>query len=214
MKRIIFAGLLFFILQASFSQVSLSDSIKNGSFTGFCPHAFDYSLSIGSQFTFMQGYGSGLTSYVNPHFSYSFNDRLRIGGGISISNTQYFDAKPISLNGESIPGTNGNFTSATIFVNGQYLANKRLTIYGSAFKQFPITRDPLPYNPFTPFSCKSAQGIDINMDYRIGENFHIQAGFRYSEGIQGGYNTPYQTNPFYTNPFNTGIGSYQSPYSW
>ncbi|MCK9423155.1 MAG: hypothetical protein M0Q38_11215, partial [Bacteroidales bacterium] len=155
MKQFFLTGSLIFLFQTLFSQTILSDSVKDNSFAGFRTHSYNYNLTIGSQFTSISGYGSAITSFITPHFSYAVNKKLRIGGGISISNTNYFNIKSFTT-GESLTRNNGNFTDATIFVDGQYLLNDRLTIYGSAFKQFPVTGDPLPYNPYYPVSRKGA----------------------------------------------------------
>ncbi|MEI7983895.1 MAG: hypothetical protein WCI71_19775 [Bacteroidota bacterium] len=211
MKQIILIGCFLFIFQILFSQAMYPDSLNRSDFRRFKPHIVDYHLTLGSEFFMVSGFGSGISTYVTPSISYAVNNRLRIGGGISLSATNYFNMLPYSP-GESAVGTNGNFTSATIFVNGQYLVNDRLTIFGSAFKQFPVTADPLPYNPFNPVSKKGAQGINVNMDYRFGRNFHIQAGFRYTEGLYPGYfNT---ANPFSSSPWDEAGGVFGCPRSW
>ena len=176
----------------------MNDSVFSNGQRFFQVKKFDYGLTLGSQFTSVSGFGSGLNTYIAPHFSYSLNKRLSIGGGISITTTNYFNARSWFQN-EQFAGSNGNFTNATVFVNGQYLVNDRLTLYGSAFKIFPVNKDPLPYSPFNPVSRNGAQGVNFNVDYKIGEHIHIQAGFRYSQGLN-----PYNTNSYYNDPFQSG----------
>lgn len=208
MRQFFLTGYLIFLFQNLFGQTFPSDPLKYSGFSGFRAHSLNYNLSIGTQFTSVSGYVSGITSFLTPHFSYTVNKRLRIGGGFSLSNTNYFNIQSFST-GESPISSNGNFTTATIFVNGQYLVNDRLTIYGSAFKQIPIDGDPLPYNSYYPVSRKGAQGININMDYRIGEHFHIQAGFRYTEGRRN--DCFYPTVPFLSDPWNQTEGWFGNP---
>jgi len=171
-----------------------------GADTRHQPGKFRYGATLGSEFTSIRGYGSALTTIIQPHFTYGLSKRFTIGGGISIIQTNYFNARPLWSSETSTAGS-GNFTTGIVFVNGQYLVNDRLTISGSAFKQFPITKDPLPYNPFNPVSSKGAQGIDFNIGYRLGSNMYIQAGFRYTDGI----------NPYHYDPFG-GTGYLQDPF--
>jgi hypothetical protein len=198
MKRQLVTVSLFFITYPLFCQNMMRDSVWSNDQRFFQPKKFDYGVTLGSEFITASGFGSGLNTYVTPHISYNLNKRLSIGGGFSVVQTNYFNASSYFQN-EPNSFSNGSFTSAMLFVNGQYLVNDRLTIYGSAFKQFPITKDPLPYNPFNPVSPNGAQGINFNVGYKVGKNMYIQAGFRYTEGIN-----PYNVHQFYNDPFQSG----------
>ena len=191
-----------------FSQTVLSDSSAAGSGHFFQKGKFDYGLNLGSEFTSASGFGSAFSTQVSPHFYYNVSKRFRIGGGITAANTGYINAKPLFGN-ESVHGSSGNFTTAGIFVSGQYLVNDRLTITGSAFKIFPVSRDPLPYNPFNPVSPNGAQGINFNVGYKVGKNMYIQAGFRYSEGLSpyNNSNGRYPADPFHQGSFVPGFGT-------
>lgn len=196
MRRLSSIAILFIMVMPVFSQIMRSDSLRSGEERLFQAKKMNYGLTLGSEFTTMSGYGSALNTYVTPRISYNLSKRFNIGGGISIIQTNYFNAGSYYRN-EQNDFSNSNFTSAVFFVNGQYLVNDRLTISGSAFKQFPITKDPLPYNPFNPVSPNGAQGVDFNVGYKVGKNMYFQAGFRYSEGLNP-YN-PY--SPFGNDPF-------------
>jgi hypothetical protein len=177
-----------------FSQVMMKDSVFGGD-QRVQPRKVNYSVTLGSQFTAASGYGSALTTYITPRVSYNLSSRLRIGGGMSVIQTNYFKARSYFHN-EQASFNNGNFTSAMIFIDGQYMVNNRLTLYGSAYKQFPVSKDPLPYNPFNPVSSRGAQGVNFDVVYKIGDHIYIQGGFRYSDGIN-----PYYADPFNRNPF-------------
>ncbi len=198
MRQLAVLTIMFFLMTPVFCQSTIKDSLSDNDQHLFQPKKIDYGLNIGSEFISMSGFGSGLNTYVTPHVSYNLNKRLSIGGGFSIVQTNYFKARSY-FQDEQNSFSNGGFTSATLFVSGQYLVNDRLTIFGSAFKQFPITKDPLPYNPFNPVSPSGAQGINFNVGYKIGRNMYIQAGFRYSQGLN-----PYNANPYYDDPFQAG----------
>ena len=205
MKRLPVLAFMFFLMTTAYCQVSPGDSVAGNGQHFFQPKKFGYGLTLGSQFTSVSGFGSGLSTYVTPHFSYNLNKRLSVGVGISIIQTNYFNTRSYAPNELTASG-NGNFTSALIFVDGQYIVNERLTITGSAFKQFPITHDPLPYNPFNPVSANGAQGIDFNVGYKVGNHMYIQAGFRYSEGLNPYYRDPFNRNPFMNESFGTPPG--------
>ncbi|MFZ4522803.1 MAG: hypothetical protein ACOYNC_13925 [Bacteroidales bacterium] len=193
MKQI--ASITFLLLMAAqvYSQALRNDTVISGSERLFQPKKMDYHLTLGSQFSSVSGFGSALNTYVAPHLSYNVSKRFRIGAGISIIQTNYFNARSF-YGSEQGATTSSNFTSATISIDGQYILSNRLTIYGSAYKQFPVTHDPLPYNPFNPVSSRGAQGVNVNLLYKIGDHVFIQAGFRYQDGV----------NPFYSDPFNRG----------
>ncbi len=211
MKRNLLSAIFVCVTIFSMAQEARFDSAKAINSNGFRPGKWDYSLSVGSQFTSTSGYGSGLSSYVSPSVSYNVSKRFRLGGGITYINTNLFDVRSWYAS-EKTPGISGNFSTGIVYVNGTYLAGDRLTISGSAFKAFPISDTPLPYNPYNPISGNGAHGMNLNVDYKIGENFHIQAGFGYSSGVN-----PYYGNSFYQQPFQQGFGQgfgFGNPYHW
>jgi hypothetical protein len=205
MRRLSTFVIFFLLTSTVFCQEVNSDTVFNPDQRLLKPKKFNYHLTLGSEFTSASGFGSALNTYVTPSFSYNLSKRFSIGGGISVIQTNYFNARPLYQDGQS-SSTSGNFTSGMIFVSGQYLVSDRLTIYGSAYKQFPITKDPLPYNPFNPVSSRGAQGVDFNVGYRIGDNVYIQAGFHYSDGQNPYYNDPFNNNPFMNNSYGRQCG--------
>ena len=189
-----------------FSQIVMNDTAREQGLHFFQKGKVDYGLNLGSEFSSVSGFGSALNTSVAPHFYYNVNKRFRIGGGISMTTTNYFNAKPWFA-GESPAPSNGSFTTGGIFISGQYLVSDRLTLSGSAFKLFPVTRDPLSYNPFNPISKNGAQGVNFNVDYKVGEHVHIQAGFRYSQGISPYHYGTYNSDPFGQGGYIPGPGS-------
>jgi len=155
-----------------------------------------FHVTAGLEFSTTSGYGSGFTQYVVPTVSYPLGKKFMISGGIAIANTNYFNAKPF-YPGENFQPYNGNYTSLTIFASGTYFVNDRLTISGSLYKEIPVAGKPLPYSPYNPISGQGSQGVNMNVQYKIGQHMFIQAGF----GIHQGRD-PYSTNPF--SPYHTG----------
>lgn len=172
-----------------------------------------FGVTIGSEFTAVKGYGSALNTFITPRVSYDLSRRFSVGGGVSVVRTDYFNVVPYY--GEHVSqSTSGNYYSATLFVNGTYRVNERLTLTGSAFKQFDLTPDPLPYNPFNPISRHGAQGVDFNIGYKVGRNMYFQAGFRYVDGASPyGYDS-YRGNPFTGSPFGYGQQSWYGAPGW
>lgn len=201
MRKPVLTFSLLILAVIAFAQETSRDSMPWQPSAGPTAKRLNYGLSLGTEFTASTWYGTGFTTWVTPSVSYGLTPKLRIGGGISFQTTNY--QLPVGWRATEY-GANGwnNFTTATIFLNGSYQVNDRLMIFGSAFKQVPLTSDPLPYNPFSPISSKGAQGVDFNVGYRIGRNVHIQAGFRYSEGLN-----PWYQNSVYGDPFGSPFGS-------
>lgn len=199
MKQPAIIVILLILVAPVFGQVTAKDSVSGSDQRLFQPGRPDYHVSLGSQFTTVSGFGSALTTFVTPRISYNLTKRLSIGGGISIVRTNYFNTRSYFQSDQA--GHDGNFTSAMVFVSGQYLVSERLSIAGSAYKQFPLGRDPLPYNPFSPVSSLGTQGINFDLGYKIGDHIYIQAGFRYSEGRNPWITDPYQHSPFLDDPY-------------
>lgn len=210
-KKAFITTVFLFLIAAVNGQITRYDTISTQKFTGFQPGKFDYGLSLGSQFSTTTGYGSALTSYVAPTISYNLTKRFRIGGGITYINTNLFNTRPL-YGAEGTQSISGNYSTGLVHINGTYLVSNKLTLSGSAFKAFPISSEPLPYNPYNPISSKGAQGVNFNIDYKITENFHIQAGFGYSSGVN-----PLYSNSYYQNPFQQGFGpgfGFGAPNRW
>ena len=187
----------------SSAQVALHDTIPASSTqvmntdSRFVPHKMDYHLQVGSQF-FTSSFGSGFSTFVSPSVSYGLSKRFSISGGLSLVNTtlagKYYT--PFSSEETSL---NGNFTTATVFLSGQYLLNDRVTITGTAYKQFNVMGNVPGYYGLRN---DDAQGMYLNVRYKVANNVHLEAGFGYSRGYNR-YN-PYSV--FGNDPFNNTFG--------
>jgi hypothetical protein len=150
----------------------------------------DISLQMGSMFMTTSGYGSGLTSFISPSLGYKISPKFRVNAGISIINTNLNGVTPYySVSPEQ--KFSGNFTSAMVYLNGQYLLNSHLTINGSVYKQFNLF-DNNPGNPYS--NMYEGQGFNVGFSYKPAENFQIDAGIGYSNGY----------NPYFPDPFRPG----------
>ncbi|MFH1159965.1 MAG: hypothetical protein V1733_03335 [bacterium] len=163
---------------------------------------FKTTLSLGTEFSSSSWYGSGLSTYISPAFSYRVNARLSFRAGVTLSNTALFNYQPWYMS-ESFQPVNANFSKALLFVEGTYLVSERLTLSGGAFKEFTLdSRSPVAL----PFTTNNPEGFYLNADYKIANGVHIQAGFGYTKGYVPFYGSPlYDPSPFYRNSFTPGF---------
>ncbi|HNY02044.1 MAG TPA: hypothetical protein PKG48_05630 [Bacteroidales bacterium] len=187
--RSIQAFLLLFLLVPAVYGQEYGDTVRTaGRFPLTGKSNLTYGISMGSEFASFSGLGSAWNATVTPRFSLPVTKRFRLGGGISLSRTWY--DLSLSQEGQRLTYT-GIRNSATVFLSGQYDLSDRLTFSGTLFGTFPLSKDPLPYDPFRPYSTKNSKGVDLRVGYRVGKNAFIEAGFRYSDGY-----SPYDCHPF------------------
>lgn len=156
------------------------------------PHV---SVMTGMDFTSSSGYGSGFSTYFFPSVSYPVSSKLQISGGIGIVNTSLNGYRPyFSLeNGNTF---NGNITNALVYVSGQYMLNDRITVSGTAYKQFTLNSN-IP--GFSATSGNGPSGMLMNIGYKINDYLHIEAGFGYSKGYSP-YFDGYRSSPLFYGP--------------
>jgi len=150
----------------------------------------EFHVSVGMEFSTASGYGSGFTQYIVPTVSYPLGKKFIISGGIAFANTNYFNARPL-YSGDIFQPYSGNYSSLTVFASGTYFINDRLTITGAFYKEIPVAGKPLAYSPYYPVSQQGSQGVNMNVQYKLGEHVFIQAGFQVNQGRNSD-----NTNPF------------------
>jgi len=152
--------------------------------------------NIGTSFATSSGYGSAITSWISPSLSYKVGKKFQVFGGVSLVNTTFIGIRPWTFE-NSISGWSGNLTDLVIYGGGRYAITPRLQLTGSAWKRIPLLQEPFPGNSSNSLYPSSRnQGLDIYLDYRIGKNVTIGAGFRYSQGSGAGFNDPFTPDPF------------------
>lgn len=185
-KLILIASCFVFCGQA-FAQQAANDSLPasaGASHTGtVLPlHKLHVGVQAGTEFMATSGYGSGFSTFLSPTLTYPVSTRFLVSGGISVVNT--------SLNGYRpwySPETNsfsGNITQTTLWVSGQYLLNDRLTLTGTAWKTIDFTGN---HSGNYPVYKTNPEGAFFKVGYKVTDNFHIEAGFGYSQGSHGYY---------------------------
>lgn len=155
--------------------------------TGYKAEPGHWDFSVGTSFSYMKGYGSGMMFYAAPAYTLALNDRWSLHGGLVASRYQGINSV--------WPGEDpwpSSFSSLALFVAGSYRMNDRLILHGTGFKQLLSA----PVTPFTPYPMDS---YSLGATYRIGDNISIGASVRIRNG-QGYYGAPFG-NPMNPSPF-------------
>jgi len=155
---------------------------------GFNPNV---SVSLGSSFaSFGMGYNM-FGTFVMPEFEMPVSKKLSVKVGLGYSNL--FLSSP-EQTGNIFQQDNQQY--GTVYVSGLYHVNSRLIITGTAFKTFSLA--PVK-NEINPRALDfSNEGIQINVDYKVTDNFRINAGFSYQK--KSPYNYYYKPGGFNMNP--------------
>jgi hypothetical protein len=137
------------------------------------------SLGLGTSFTTFSG-ASALSTWVMPQITMPVAKKWNASIGMGYSSIFY--------QGFSHSGGKQNHSQyAHLFVSGQYLLNKRVTLTGTAYKTMmlnPVTTGDVPRDGRLDFSN---QGVMLDMNYKVTDQFEINVGVEYRQ----------QNNPLY-----------------
>ncbi len=171
---------------------------------GFKP---DVRVTLGTSFS---SFGPGFNSfgtYVAPEISMPITKKFSVEVGIGYS-SMFF-----STPGEALFSQN-NAQYGNIYVSGTYRVNEKLTIRGTGYKTFLLNPEQFNQNSNPAYYDFSNQGVILDLDYKVSDEFRIGVTFEYREqnypGFYpyntGGFNNGYGHSPFYGNPaFGTGF---------
>ena len=164
----------------------------------------DVSISLGTSFSsFAHGFNA-FGTYIMPEITLPISKKFSVRAGIGYS-TMFISTPE---NTGSIFGQN-NLQYGSVYVSGIYHINPKLTIAGTAFKTFDLAPQNNEIN--TQSLDFSNEGFIIDVEYKVTENFRINAGFSYQK--QSPYNYYYNPggfnmhpSPFQNNGFGSGFG--------
>ena len=151
----------------------------------------DVGLQLGTSFSTNFNKGFAFSTMVSPEIRYKINKRLRIRGGMSISNTEYGNTLIYSPYGVS--SYSGNITQGMLYVSGDYVLSPKAILSGTVYKEFSIDHGK-PDDAFRP--GYEGKGVMMNLRLMPTENMFIDIGAEYYEG-----NNPWRGgayNPFYS----------------
>ena len=157
-----------------------------------------WNFSVGTSFSYMKGYGSGMGFYAAPTFTMPLNDKWSLHGGVIASQYQSFNSTmPGGVPGEYMMP--GSFTSLSLFAAASYKMNDRLILHGSGYKRLVSEPESL----FTPYPMDN---FSLGATYKLGENITLGASIQMRNGRYG--------NGYYGNPIGGGLMMPSSPFGW
>jgi len=149
----------------------------------------ELSVSLTSSFTaFAPGYTTFGTT-IMPQVTLPVSNKFRLSTGIGYS-TLFMNADNGSVFSSS-PSGYGH-----VFISGTYDVNEKISLRGTGYKTFNLSQST-PFNNDNNSSGYdfSSQGVIVDVEYRVTDNFRINVGFEYRE-----QNTPmYNPNGFQQN---------------
>jgi len=155
-------------------------------------HKGQWNFSVGSSYSYMKGYGSGMMLYTAPTYTLSLNNRWSVHGGLIASRYQGMN---YTLAGENtLPNA---FSSLALFAAASYRMSDRLILHGTGIKQLVSA----PVTPFTPYPIDD---LSFGATYKLGDNFTIGASIHMNNS-SGYYHSPWNASPFLS-PFPSPIG--------
>lgn len=153
-----------------------------------------WNFSVGTSYSYMKGYGSGMMLYTAPTYTLSLNDRWSLHGGLIAS--RYQGMNNILAGENSLPNA---YSSLALFAAASYRASDKLIFHGSGVKQLMS----VPVSPFTPYPIDD---LSFGATYKLGDNFTIGASVHMNN--RRGY---YPSSPWNSTPF---VSPFPSPIGW
>lgn len=152
-----------------------------------------WNFSVGTSYSYMKGYGSGMMLYTAPTYTLSLNNRWSVHGGLIASRYQGMN---YTMAGEHmLPSA---FSSLALFAAASYRMSDRLILHGTGIKQLVSA----PATPFTPYPMDD---LSFGATYKLGDNFTIGASIHMNNS-SGYFHSPWNASPF--------LSPYPSPIGW
>ena len=165
------------------------------------------SLNLGTSFTTFGNQMNGFSTFVAPEIGMPVSKNIEISFGLAYSNMN------LNSNGEFPISQNSSYGS--MYVSGTYHVNTKLSIRATGYKTFLLNPDNFNTDNQNSYLDFSNQGAILDLEYRITDNFKINASFQYHE-----QNSPnfYFSNPYgghggfngFSNPSTSGFGTFNS----
>ena len=149
-------------------------------------------LSVGTSYSWMQGYGSFMGYSLMPTYTYPLNKRWSLHGGL-IASTYY------GLN--QVPAAEGllanpSMSSLAVFGAASYRMTERLVLHGAGVKQLLSVPGP-------GMTSYTVDNLSLGATYHFGDNFSIGASVQFRNApAYGGF---YPGSAFGASP---------SPFAW
>lgn len=132
------------------------------------------SVSLSSSFS---SYAPGVTSFgttIMPKITLPISDRLTLSTGIGYSSLFISNSNEGVF--QSSPSNYGH-----VFVSGSYMLNEKISVRGTAYKTFLLDATSFGEMDSPAQYDFSSQGIIMDVEYRVTDNFRINVGFEYRD---------------------------------
>ncbi len=175
LTEIFITGLFAYLFLCSFSvqaQTMRYDNIQNNSYLNDSKPRLSASLS-----TSFTSYGSGINSFGTtfvPEITFPISNKFSISTGIGYST--FF----IGNGNESLFQSNQS-NYGHVFVSGNYLVNEKIIVRGSVYKTFILNPPHTNTEVTSSYYDFSSQGIIMDVEYKVTDNFRINIGFEYRQ---------------------------------
>lgn len=152
-----------------------------------------WNFSVGTSYSYMKGYGSGMMLYTAPSYTLSLNNRWSVHGGMIASRYQGMN---YTMAGENmLPSA---YSSLALYVAASYRMSDKLILHGTGVKQLVSA----PVTPFTPYPIDD---LSFGATYKLGDNFTIGASIHMNNS-SGYFHSPWNAGPF--------LSPFPSPSGW
>ena len=137
--------------------------------------------------------------YMAPDFNYQVSPRLNVRVGVVYMNATI---PPLSIS-ENQSYTFPTVNNISVFTEGRYSVNSRLSVSGSAYKQ--VNTNVHAVNP-KAFDF-NMQGVSVGFDYKLSEGIHVGAQFNFQNNTNPYYNPYYRFSPYGMYPMYPGVNT-------
>lgn len=148
-----------------------------------------WNMSVGTSFTYIKGYGSGMGFYAAPMYTLPLNNRWSVHGGFVVSN---FTGLGSQMPGSEFQSSN-SVSSLAVYAAASYRMSDRLILHGSGLKN-------LTSYPLTPMGPGLMDNLSLGATYKLGNNISIGASVHINQG-HGYYQTPSFGGPSFGVPY-------------
>lgn len=149
-------------------------------------------VNLGSSFTSFGNNFTGFQSFIAPEISMPVSKKVEVSFGMSYTSMQ------LRTNNEN-SFYSGNSSYGSMYVSGTYHLNEKFSVTATGYKTFLLNPSNFNNENQNSYLDFSNQGAIVDFEYRVTDNFKINASFQYRE-----QNNPYY---FYGNPYG-GYGGY------
>lgn len=165
-------------------------------------------VNLGTSFTSFGNNFSGFQSFIAPEISMPMSKKTEVSFGMSYTSMQFRSGNENALN-------SGNSNYGSIYVSGTYYINDNFSVKATGYKTFLLNPGNFNNENQNSYLDFSNQGAIVDLEYRITENFKINASFQYHEQNNPNYYYGYPYGGYgdyngFSSPSNVGFGGFNN----